>query len=204
VARTERGEHRVDHERHRRARSREPQATHRFSWSRRDLGQGGVHLSQRRACALDQPTSRVRQRDAARRPGEQYDPELLLELPDRLAHGGPGDPELAGRAREAAQAGDGEERLELGGRAPSSWRRSSGLGQTLIVTSGAGRVQQWGGPVEELRPGDVVWTPPGVKHWHGAAPTTAMTHIAIQESLDGKVVEWMEKVTDEQYEGAKR
>jgi len=65
-------------------------------------------------------------------------------------------------------------------------------------------VQEWGGPVEEIRPGDVVWTPPGVKHWHGAAPTTAMTHIAVQEALDGKVVEWMEKVTDEQYEGAKR
>jgi len=78
------------------------------------------------------------------------------------------------------------------------------LGQTLIVASGAGRVQEWGGPVEEIRPGDVVWTPPGVKHWHGAAPTTAMTHIAVQEALDGKVVEWMEKVTDEQYEGAKR
>lgn len=73
------------------------------------------------------------------------------------------------------------------------------LGQTLIVISGVGRVQQWGGPVEEIRPGDVVWTPPGVKHWHGAAPTTAMSHIAIQEALDGKVVEWMEKVTDEQY-----
>jgi quercetin dioxygenase-like cupin family protein len=73
------------------------------------------------------------------------------------------------------------------------------LGQTLIVVSGVGRVQQWGGPVEEIRPGDVVWTPPNVKHWHGAAPTTAMSHLAIQEALDGKVVEWMEKVTDEQY-----
>lgn len=73
------------------------------------------------------------------------------------------------------------------------------LGQTLIVVSGVGRVQQWGGPVEELRPGDVVWTPPNVKHWHGAAPANAMSHLAIQEALDGKVVEWMEKVTDEQY-----
>jgi quercetin dioxygenase-like cupin family protein len=73
------------------------------------------------------------------------------------------------------------------------------LGQTLIVVSGVGRVQQWGGPVEEIRPGDVVWTPPNVKHWHGAAPTTAMSHIAIQEALDGNTVEWMEKVTDEQY-----
>ena len=73
------------------------------------------------------------------------------------------------------------------------------LGQTLIVTAGCGRVQRAGGPVEEIRPGDVVWIPPGEKHWHGAAPTTAMTHIAIQEQLDGKVVEWMEKVSDEQY-----
>lgn len=73
------------------------------------------------------------------------------------------------------------------------------LGQVLIVTLGLGRVQRWGGPVEELRPGDVVWIPPGEKHWHGAGPTTAMTHIAMQEALDGKVVEWMEKVTDEQY-----
>lgn len=73
------------------------------------------------------------------------------------------------------------------------------LGQTLIVTSGLGRVQVWNGPIEEIRPGDVVWFPPGVKHWHGASSTTAMTHIAIQESLDGKVVEWLEHVTDEQY-----
>jgi quercetin dioxygenase-like cupin family protein len=73
------------------------------------------------------------------------------------------------------------------------------LGQTLIVTAGCGRVQRDGGPVEEIRPGDVVWIPPGVKQWHGAAPTTAMTHIAIQEKLDGEVVEWMEKVSGEQY-----
>src|SRR5216110_1251312 len=77
------------------------------------------------------------------------------------------------------------------------------LGQVLIVTGGCGRVQRWGGPVEEVRPGDVVWFPPGEKHWHGASPTTAMTHIAIQEALDGKVVEWLEKVSDEQY-GAPR
>jgi quercetin dioxygenase-like cupin family protein len=73
------------------------------------------------------------------------------------------------------------------------------LGQTLIVTAGLGRVQRLGGPVEEIRPGDVVWFAPGEKHWHGAGPTTAMTHIAIQERLDGKVVEWMEQVTDAQY-----
>jgi quercetin dioxygenase-like cupin family protein len=76
------------------------------------------------------------------------------------------------------------------------------LGQTLIVTAVSGRVQRWCGPVEEIRPGDVVWIPPGVKHWHGAAPTTAMTHIAIQEQLDGKAADWMEKVDDDQYEAA--
>jgi quercetin dioxygenase-like cupin family protein len=73
------------------------------------------------------------------------------------------------------------------------------LGQTLIVISGCGRAQREGGPIEEIRPGDVIWFPPGEKHWHGAAPTTAMTHIAIQEQLDGKAVDWMEKVNDEQY-----
>jgi quercetin dioxygenase-like cupin family protein len=73
------------------------------------------------------------------------------------------------------------------------------LGQTLIVTAGTGWVQQWGGPVEEMREGDVVRIPPGVKHWHGATPTTRMTHLALQEHLDGKAVEWMEKVSDEQY-----
>ncbi|MDR3462342.1 MAG: cupin domain-containing protein [Beijerinckiaceae bacterium] len=73
------------------------------------------------------------------------------------------------------------------------------LGQTLIVTFGSGRVQREGGPIEEIHPGDVVWFPPGEKHWHGAAPTTAMTHIAIQESLDGKVVDWLEHVSDAQY-----
>jgi len=73
------------------------------------------------------------------------------------------------------------------------------LGQTLIVTAGCGWAQQHGGPVEEIRPGDVIWFPPGAKHWHGVAPTTAMTHFAIQEALNGKTVEWMEKVTDESY-----
>ena len=73
------------------------------------------------------------------------------------------------------------------------------LGQTLVVTAGMGFAQRWGGPVEEIRPGDVVWFPPGEKHWHGATPTTAMTHIAIQEALNGKNVDWMEKVSDEQY-----
>jgi len=73
------------------------------------------------------------------------------------------------------------------------------LGQTLIVTAGCGRVQRWGGTVEEIRPGDVIWIPPGEKHWHGAAAATAMTHIAIQEQVDGKAADWMEQVSDEQY-----
>ena len=73
------------------------------------------------------------------------------------------------------------------------------LGQTLIVTAGCGRAQSEGGPVEEIRPGDVVWFAPREKHWHGAAPTTAMTHIAIQEALDGSPVTWMEHVSDDQY-----
>jgi quercetin dioxygenase-like cupin family protein len=73
------------------------------------------------------------------------------------------------------------------------------MGQTLIVTSGCGLVQRWGGPVEEIRPGDVVWCPTGEKRWHGDTPTTAMTHIAIVEQLDGKTANWMEKVSDEQY-----
>jgi quercetin dioxygenase-like cupin family protein len=74
------------------------------------------------------------------------------------------------------------------------------LGQTLIVTAGCGRAQRWGGRVEEIHPGDVIWFAPGEKHWHGAAAATAMTHIAVQEKLDGKAVDWMEKVTDEQYQ----
>jgi quercetin dioxygenase-like cupin family protein len=73
------------------------------------------------------------------------------------------------------------------------------LGQTLVVTAGCGLTQREGGPIEEIRPGDVIWFGPGERHWHGAAPSTAMTHIAIQEKLDGKTVEWLEQVTDQQY-----
>ena len=73
------------------------------------------------------------------------------------------------------------------------------LGQTLIVLAGCGRVQRWGGPIEEIRPGDIVWFPPGEKHWHGAAPTTAMTHTSVVDLLDGKAADWMEQVSDEQY-----
>ncbi len=78
------------------------------------------------------------------------------------------------------------------------------LGQTLIVTAGCGWAQRWGGPVEEIRPGDVIWFPPGEKHWHGATTATAMTHIAIQEQLDGKTADWMEQVSGEQYKGGLR
>ncbi len=76
------------------------------------------------------------------------------------------------------------------------------LGQTLIVTAGRGQVQRWGGPLEEIRPGDVVWIAPGEKHWHGAAAATAMTHIAIVEQLDGRSADWMEQVGDDQYQAS--
>lgn len=98
--------------------------------------------------------------------------------------------------REPARTGAAYVSFEPGAR--SAWH-SHPLGQTLVVTAGIGRVQRWGGKIEEIRPGDVVWTPPGVKHWHGAAPTTAMTHIAVQEALDGVNVVWMEKVDDAAY-----
>ena len=97
---------------------------------------------------------------------------------------------------DPARASGGSVTFEPGAR--TAWHAHP-LGQTLIVTAGCGRVQREGGPVEEIRPGDVVWIPPRMKHWHGAAPTRAMTHIAIQEKLDGKAVDWLEKVTDEQY-----
>jgi quercetin dioxygenase-like cupin family protein len=102
------------------------------------------------------------------------------------------------QAPEPARAQGASVSFEPGAR--TAWHTHP-LGQTLIVTAGCGRVQRAGGPVEEIRPGDVVWIPPGEKHWHGAAPATAMTHIAIQEKKDSKVVDWMEQVTDEQYHG---
>jgi quercetin dioxygenase-like cupin family protein len=85
--------------------------------------------------------------------------------------------------------------------ARTAWHAHA-LGQTLIVTAGCGRVQRWGGPIEEIHPGDVVWIAPGEKHWHGAASTTAMTHIAIVEKSDTNSTDWMEHVSDEQYQGA--
>ena len=95
-----------------------------------------------------------------------------------------------------ARAGGASVTFEPGAR--TAWHTHP-LGQTLIVTAGFGLVQRDGGPIEEIRPGDVVWFAPGEKHWHGASPTTAMTHIAIQEALDGKAVEWMDDVADAQY-----
>jgi quercetin dioxygenase-like cupin family protein len=87
--------------------------------------------------------------------------------------------------------------------ARSAWHTHP-LGQTLVVLAGSGLVQKAGGPVEEIRPGDVIWTPPGEKHWHGASPTTGMTHLAIHEALDGKVVDWLEKVRDDEYQDRQR
>jgi len=102
------------------------------------------------------------------------------------------------KASNPSRASGGRVTFEPGAR--TAWHTHP-LGQTLIVTAGCGLVQRWGGQIEEIRPGDVVSIPPGEKHWHGATATTAMTHIAIQENLDGKAVEWMEKVSDEQYHG---
>ena len=99
-------------------------------------------------------------------------------------------------ASEPARVAGASVSFEPGAR--TAWHTHP-LGQTLIVTAGCGWAQRWGGPVEEIRPGDVVWFAPGEKHWHGATPTTAMTHLAIQEKLDGKAVQWLEHVTAEQY-----
>ncbi|WP_081074244.1 cupin domain-containing protein [Burkholderia diffusa] len=101
------------------------------------------------------------------------------------------------QAAAPARVGGGTVTFEAGAR--TAWHTHP-LGQTLIVTAGSGLVQEWGGPVREIRPGDVVWIPPGVKHWHGGSVTTAMTHIAIAEALDGKAAGWLEKVSDEQYD----
>jgi quercetin dioxygenase-like cupin family protein len=101
------------------------------------------------------------------------------------------------QASEPARAFGASVTFEPGAR--TAWHTHP-LGQTLIVISGFGLAQRWGGTVEEIRPGDVIWFPPGEKHWHGASPTTAMTHYAIQEQLDGKAVEWLEHVSDEAYQ----
>src|ERR1700722_14188868 len=96
-------------------------------------------------------------------------------------------------AKQPARTAGNSVTFEPGAR--TAWHTHP-LGQTLIVTAGAGLAQHWGGAIEQIRPGDVVWFAPGEKHWHGASPTTAMTHIAIQEALDGKAVDWLEHVTD--------
>ena len=101
--------------------------------------------------------------------------------------------------KEPARASGASVTFEPGAR--TAWHTHP-LGQTLIVTAGCGLVQRWGGPIEEIRPGDVVSIPPGEKHWHGATATTAMTHIAIQEQLDGKAADWNEQVGDKQYQAA--
>jgi len=101
-------------------------------------------------------------------------------------------------APEPARVRSASVSFEAGAR--TAWHTHP-LGQTLFVTAGRGRVQRWGEAVEEILPGDVVWIPPGEKHWHGAAPDTAMIHIAIHEAKDGKVVDWLELVTNEQYAG---
>jgi quercetin dioxygenase-like cupin family protein len=98
--------------------------------------------------------------------------------------------------RDPARIGGAVVTFEPGAR--TAWHTHP-LGQTLIVTAGSGRAQREGGPIETISAGDIIWFEPGEKHWHGAAPTTAMTHVAIAESLDGKVVQWMDKVSDEQY-----
>jgi quercetin dioxygenase-like cupin family protein len=103
-------------------------------------------------------------------------------------------------ARDPSRASGASVTFEPGAR--TAWHTHP-AGQRLIVTVGFGLVQQWAGRIQGINPGDVVWIPPGQKHWHGATATTAMTHIAIQEQVDGKVVDWMEKVSDEQYQ-AKR
>ena len=100
-------------------------------------------------------------------------------------------------AHEPSRVGGANVTFEPGAR--TAWHTHP-LGQTLIVTAGCGCAQRWGGPIEAIRPGDVIQFAPDEKHWHGAAPTTAVSHIAIQEMLDGKPVEWMEQVSNEQYQ----
>jgi quercetin dioxygenase-like cupin family protein len=124
------------------------------------------------------------------RPSERGDPDYFAGTV-RL------DPLI--RAPDPARVAAATVTFEPGAR--TAWHTHR-LGQTLIIVSGAGRIGREGGPVEEVRPGDVVWIPPGERHWHGATPTTAMSHIAIQERLDGAAVDWLEHVRDEEYDGA--
>jgi quercetin dioxygenase-like cupin family protein len=121
---------------------------------------------------------------SARGPAEYFTGTVRLDAPFK--------------AEAPARVGGATVTFEPGAR--TAWHTHP-LGQTLIVVSGFGRAQREGGAIEEIRPGDIIWFAPGEKHWHGAAPTTAMTHIAIAEALDGKVVDWLEHVTDAEYDG---
>src|SRR5213083_2304858 len=141
---------------------------------------------------------------AAAPPGKRQEPHMEIKRNGAQPSGkGPAE-YFTGTARidplfqatAPARAAGASVTFEPGAR--TAWHTHP-LGQVLIVTAGCGWVQREGGPVEEVHPGDVVWFPPGEKHWHGATPTTAMTHIAIQERLDGKMVDWLEHVKDEQY-----
>ncbi|HSV80730.1 MAG TPA: cupin domain-containing protein [Ramlibacter sp.] len=139
------------------------------------------------ATAFAQPDAGLRiarngTQPAARGPAENFTGAVRVELPFR--------------GEAPARVSGGLVTFEPGAR--SAWHTHP-LGQTLIVTQGVGLVQRWDGPVQEIRPGDVVWIPPGEKHWHGASPTSAMSHFAISEQLDGKSVDWLEKVSDTQY-----
>lgn len=119
---------------------------------------------------------------AARGPADNFTGAVRVEQPFR--------------GEAPARVSGGLVTFEPGAR--SAWHTHP-LGQTLIVTHGVGLVQRWGGPIQEIRPGDIVWIPPGEKHWHGASPANAMSHYAITEQLNGKGVDWLEKVTDQQY-----
>ncbi|UYB53682.1 cupin domain-containing protein [Xanthomonas sp. AM6] len=142
---------------------------------------------------------------AAAVPGEEGKPIKVTRAGTSASAKGPAD-YFTGSVRidapfhtdAPARVGGATVSFEPGAR--TAWHTHP-LGQTLIVTAGVGRVQEWGKPAQEIRPGDIVWIPPGVKHWHGATAQVAMTHIAIAESLDGSPVAWLEQVSDEQYRG---
>jgi quercetin dioxygenase-like cupin family protein len=158
-------------------------------------GTGGLAaLATARAAGAEPPTVPTKRRNGAmeiKRSGSQASRKAPAEYFTGAVRVDP-----LFQAPDPARASGSSVTFEPGAR--TAWHTHP-LGQTLIVTSGCGWVQSEGGPIEEIRPGDVVWFPPGEKHWHGATPTTAMTHIAIQEALNGKNVDWMEKVSDEQY-----
>jgi 4-carboxymuconolactone decarboxylase len=148
-----------------------------------------VHGEEAALASNENPVVVTRAESQASRPGpaENFTGTVRIDQPFQAAA-----PSRTSGARVTFEAG-----------ARTAWHTHP-LGQTLIVTSGVGRVQRWGDPIDEIRAGDVVWIPAGQKHWHGASPTARMIHIAILEQLDGKSVDWMEKVTDEQYGGPVR